>query len=79
MESPGTAGWPDVEVLLTDLSGRGHTVRIEMKGTEGQPRRLQQYRLDELKKRGHVAFWELDADRAFARIFTECKKAGIKL
>lgn len=77
--SPGNAGVSDVMVLITDREGRGHSVFVEMKRPGEEPTKLQEHRLNELKRRGFIAGWSDNPDLAFARIFTECKKRGIKL
>jgi len=78
-EAPGTAGIPDVLVLVTDIKGRGHSVFVELKSPGKEPTKLQEHRLNELKRRGFVAFWLDDEALAFAHVFTACKKVGIKL
>lgn len=77
--SPGNNGITDTLVLVTDIEGNGHAVFVEMKRPGEEPSHLQEHKLNELRRRGFVAGWADDADLAFARIFTECKKRGIKL
>lgn len=46
-------GFPDRQFILN----KGRVVWVEFKAPGEKPTPLQQYRLNELKKNGHFAFW----------------------
>lgn len=64
VEAPGMVGIPDTQVI--DWSGRIAFVEFKIPGEEPKP--IQQHIIDELTRRGHLAFWATDPQEAFWRV-----------